>query len=88
MFIRQYVHNASSGYSLSRARVFWFTRHAPSTLPATLVATSRDEEGNIMSLRHRTLPLFGLQFHPESVMTDCGLDLLAAFLRLVASRLR
>lgn len=60
----------------------------PSTLPATLVATSRDEEGNIMSLRHRTLPLFGLQFHPESVMTDCGLDLLAAFLRLVASRLR
>ena len=41
-----------------------------------------------MSLRHRTLPLFGLQFHPESVMTDCGLDLLAAFLRLVASRLR
>lgn len=56
------------------------------SLPASLIITSRDEEGNLMSLRHRRLPLFGLQFHPESIMTDCGLDLLNAFLRIVATQ--
>lgn len=56
------------------------------TLPSELAATSFDEEGNLMSLRHRELPVFGTQFHPESVITDCGRPLLAAFLALAGRR--
>lgn len=56
---------------------------APESLPSCLVPTSYDEEGNIMSLRHRDLPVFGTQFHPESVISDCGESLLSAFLRHV-----
>ena len=37
-----------------------------------LIISSRDEDGNVMSIRHRFLPVFGLQFHPESIITDCG----------------
>lgn len=50
------------------------------TLPTGLVPTSFDEDGNIMSLRHAHLPLFGTQFHPESIITDCGEHIMAAFL--------
>lgn len=53
----------------------------PSSLPEDLVATSYDEEGHIMSLRHRRLPVFGTQFHPESVISDCGERIMGAFLR-------
>ena len=35
-----------------------------------------------MAIRHRELPVVGLQFHPESILTECGYPLLAAFLRL------
>lgn len=56
------------------------------TLPPELTATSFDEEGNVMSLRHLTLPVFGTQFHPESVITDCGRRLLAAFLAIASGQ--
>lgn len=57
----------------------------PGSLPAALVATSYDEEGNVMSLRHMRLPLFGTQFHPESIITDCGRSLLEAFFRHIST---
>lgn len=57
----------------------------PESLPSCLVPTSFDEEGNIMSFRHQDLLVFGTQFHPESIISDCGVRLLSAFLRLVAS---
>ena len=49
-------------------------------LPDELVVTARSEEDEIMALRHREHPIVGLQFHPESVLTDHGHDLLRAFL--------
>ena len=54
----------------------------PETVPAELEVTARAEDGVVMGLRHRTLPLEGVQFHPESVLTPDGPRILAAFLRL------
>ena len=49
-------------------------------LPEELVVTARSEDGEIMGVRHREHPIEGLQFHPESVLTEHGHDLLRAFL--------
>jgi para-aminobenzoate synthetase component II len=49
-------------------------------LPADLVVTALSEEGEIMGLRHRSHPVTGVQFHPESVLTARGHDLLRGFL--------
>jgi anthranilate synthase/aminodeoxychorismate synthase-like glutamine amidotransferase len=52
------------------------------TLPAGFEVTARTEAGEVMGLRHRTLPLEGIQFHPESYRTPEGLGLLRNWLRL------
>ena len=52
----------------------------PQSLPSCLVATSYDEDGNLMSLRHGDYPVAGTQFHPESFMSDCGERILSSFL--------
>ena len=54
------------------------------TLPECLEITAETAEGEIMGLRHRTLPLWGVQFHPESILTTHGKQLLANFLELKA----
>ena len=53
------------------------------TLPEALVATAWTEDGLVMAMRHRLLPIFGVQFHPESIMTQHGHAMLANFLRIV-----
>ncbi|HET7676547.1 MAG TPA: aminodeoxychorismate/anthranilate synthase component II [Candidatus Limnocylindrales bacterium] len=53
------------------------------TLPPELEVTARTDDGVIMAMRHATLPLEGVQFHPESVLTPEGPRILANFLRLV-----
>ena len=53
----------------------------PATVPADFVVTSRSDDGIIQGIRHRELPLEGVQFHPESILTVFGNDLLANFLR-------
>ena len=50
------------------------------TLPPELVVTARSDDGVVMALRHRTLPLEAVQFHPESVMTADGMRMLENFL--------
>jgi anthranilate synthase component II len=55
---------------------------AEGTLPDCLEVTARTADGTVMALQHRALPLVGLQFHPESILTKHGHQLLAAFLRL------
>jgi para-aminobenzoate synthetase component 2 len=52
----------------------------PESLPAELDVTGRTESGVIMAMRHRDLPLEGVQFHPESVLTEGGHRLLANWL--------
>jgi anthranilate/para-aminobenzoate synthase component II len=54
------------------------------TLPACLEISAETKEGEIMGLRHRTHPVEGVQFHPESILTRVGKDLLKNFLRLRA----
>jgi anthranilate synthase component 2 len=49
-------------------------------LPAELEVTAWSEDGLIMGMRHRELPIEGVQFHPESIMTDSGKSLLKTFL--------
>jgi anthranilate synthase/aminodeoxychorismate synthase-like glutamine amidotransferase len=54
----------------------------PASLPDCLQVTARTPDGTIMAVQHRQRPVIGVQFHPESILTDGGLALLAAFLRL------
>ncbi|MBT9281677.1 MAG: aminodeoxychorismate/anthranilate synthase component II, partial [Hydrogenibacillus schlegelii] len=50
------------------------------SLPDVFEVSARTAEGELMGLRHRRLPLEGVQFHPESILTDGGMDLLRNFL--------
>jgi len=52
----------------------------PDSLPADFDITAWTEQGEIMGIRHRTLPLEGVQFHPESILSEQGHDLLRNFL--------
>jgi anthranilate synthase/aminodeoxychorismate synthase-like glutamine amidotransferase len=54
------------------------------TLPDCLEITAETEENEIMGLRHRELPIYGVQFHPESILTTEGKQLLANFLKIEA----
>ncbi|MGA0893034.1 MAG: anthranilate synthase component II [Ilumatobacteraceae bacterium] len=56
----------------------------PATMPECLEVTAQTAEGIVMGVRHRTLPVEGVQFHPESILTLAGHDLLANFLRRAA----
>lgn len=69
-------------------RPFTATRYhslviAPESLPSCLEVSASTAEGVIMAVRHREHALEGVQFHPESILTTAGKDLLANFLRMV-----
>lgn len=48
----------------------------PQTIPENITVTATDEEGNIMSIEHTSLPIQAVQFHPESILTEYGKELL------------
>jgi len=52
------------------------------SLASELVVTARTDDGVVMAIAHRHLPLMGVQFHPESILTDAGYGILANFLAL------
>lgn len=55
----------------------------PETLPDCLEVTARAlDDGEIMAIRHREHPLWGIQFHPESILTEVGMTILKNFLKL------
>jgi anthranilate synthase component 2 len=51
-------------------------------LPETLLVTARAEDGEIMGLRHRDFPVYGVQFHPESILTPEGAKMVKNFLSI------
>jgi para-aminobenzoate synthetase component 2 len=76
------VHHDADGVLAGLPNPFVATRYhslsiRPDSLPAALEVTGRTESGVIMAVRHRELPVVGVQFHPESVLTQGGHRLLA-----------
>lgn len=56
------------------------------SLPDVLQVTARTPDGTIMGVRHQTHPIFGVQFHPESILTTVGPDLLRNFVKMAGMR--
>lgn len=54
----------------------------PDKIPACLKITAQDEKGEVMAVEHRDYPVFGLQFHPESIMTPEGKEMVGEFLKI------
>ena len=52
------------------------------TMGSELIVNARTEDGTIMAIQHQSLPVVGLQFHPESISTDHGIKMLSNFLEI------
>jgi anthranilate synthase/aminodeoxychorismate synthase-like glutamine amidotransferase len=79
------IHHAGTGVFAGLPDPFEATRYhslvvEPSSVPPELEVTAWTDDGVVMGLRHRTLGVEGVQFHPESILTTSGHDLLANFL--------
>jgi para-aminobenzoate synthetase component 2 len=60
----------------------------PETVPAEFEVTGETDSGVVMAMRHRSLPIEGVQFHPESVLTEGGHRMLANWLRIAGFEVR
>ena len=81
------IHHDGSGLYQNLPNPFTATRYHSllaerESFPTSLKMTAWTEEGEIMGLQHQELPVWGVQFHPESILTTEGMDLLDNFLRL------
>ena len=56
----------------------------PETMPECLQVTARTEDGEVMAVQHREYPIYGVQFHPESILTPSGHKMLERFMALKA----
>ncbi len=80
------IHHDEAGIFKGLPTPFTATRYhsliVDEPLPDTLIRTAWTEEGELMGLRHKEHPTFGLQFHPESILTEHGHVMLKNFLEL------
>ncbi|MES2366310.1 MAG: aminodeoxychorismate/anthranilate synthase component II [Pseudomonadota bacterium] len=79
------IHHHNVGVFQGLSNPFRATRYHSlvierSSLPDCLEITAWTEDGEIMGIRHKTLPIEGVQFHPESILTEYGHEMLANFL--------
>jgi anthranilate synthase component 2 len=84
------IHHARTGSFAALASPFTAARYhslaiARESLPPELEVTAWTDDGVVMGVRHRSHPIEGFQFHPESILTDDGEALLSAFLDRVAA---
>jgi len=84
------VHHSGDAFFEGVAHDFDATRYhslavVRDTVPAELVITAETEHGIVMALRHRELPIYGVQYHPESVLTEGGYRQLGNWLTFVGS---
>jgi anthranilate synthase component 2 len=85
------IHHNGKGVFAGLKNPFTATRYhslsvEKGALPEALEITAWTEDGEIMGVQHKTRPIQGVQFHPESIATECGHDLLANFLDLAGVR--
>jgi anthranilate synthase/aminodeoxychorismate synthase-like glutamine amidotransferase len=85
------IHHTGTGLYAGLPNPFVATRYHSliverETLPAALEITAETSDGVIMGIRHRELPIEGVQFHPESILTPVGKDLLTNFLATTRER--
>jgi len=83
------IHHDGTGLFAGLPSPFRATRYhslvaEPATVPEELVVNARTEDGVIMGLRHRQLPIHGVQFHPESIESEHGHAMLKNFLDLTS----
>jgi len=78
------VYHSSSGVLSGLPSPFQAARYhslcVSSPLPECLEMTAATDEGEVMGMRHRRYPIHGVQFHPESILTDCGKLIIENFL--------
>jgi anthranilate synthase component 2 len=84
-----HIHHTGAGVFADLPTPIVATRYhslvvADDDLPGVLEVTARTQDGLIMGLRHRRHPIEGVQFHPESILTTAGMDMLRAFVRRTA----
>jgi anthranilate synthase component 2 len=85
------VHHDGRGVMQGLPDPFQATRYhslvvEPGSIPSVLEVSARAEDGTIMGLRHRERPVEGVQFHPESILTDHGHDMIANWLNQCRAR--
>jgi anthranilate synthase component 2 len=85
------IHHDGQGVFAGLKNPFTATRYHSLTvekadLPEVLAVTAWTEDGQIMGVQHKSRPIHGVQFHPESIATECGHELLANFLDLAGVR--
>ena len=85
------VHHDGTGLFTDLPSPFAATRYHSlivNDVPAPLLVNARSEDGAVMGFRHATLPIHGVQFHPESIATEHGHAMLANFMRLAGVPVR
>jgi anthranilate synthase component 2 len=85
------IHHTGKGVFAGLKNPFTATRYHSLTIekescPDVLEVTAWTDDGEIMGVQHRERPVHGVQFHPESIATECGHELLANFLDLAGVR--